>query len=191
MIAVPGIFDRPRVVHLVGAGGVGMSSLGQALLHSGHRVSGSDSSDSERTRRLARLGATIALGHAGENVPVDADLVIVAARTAPEKKERGITLFGVDTTSDGYSRGRKLDKVGQEESDTAELFFENVRVSDDDIVGERDRFLQVVGDEDDRRPGLLPQAEQLVRHDRLGLHVKRAERLVHQQDRRLVYQRGG
>ena len=67
-----------------------------------------------------------------------ADLVVVAARTAPEKKARGITLFGVDTTADGYSRGRKLDKVGQEESDTAELFFENVRVSDDDIVGELD-----------------------------------------------------
>ena len=67
-----------------------------------------------------------------------ADLVVVAARTAPEKKARGITLFGVETDAEGFSRGRKLDKVGQDESDTAELFFENVRVSDDDIVGELD-----------------------------------------------------
>ena len=67
-----------------------------------------------------------------------ADLVVVAARTSPEKKARGITLFGVETTAEGYSRGRKLDKVGQEESDTAELFFEDVRVSDDDIVGDLD-----------------------------------------------------
>jgi long-chain-acyl-CoA dehydrogenase len=67
-----------------------------------------------------------------------ADLVIVAARTSPEKKAKGITLFGVDTSLDGYSRGRKLDKVGQPESDTAELFFEDVRVSDDDIIGELD-----------------------------------------------------
>ncbi len=67
-----------------------------------------------------------------------ADLVIVAARTSPEKKAKGITLFGVDTSTDGYSRGRKLDKVGQDESDTAELFFEDVRVSDDDIIGELD-----------------------------------------------------
>jgi alkylation response protein AidB-like acyl-CoA dehydrogenase len=67
-----------------------------------------------------------------------ADLVVVAARTSPEKKAKGITLFGVDTSTDGYSRGRKLDKVGQEESDTAELFFEDLRVSDDDIVGELD-----------------------------------------------------
>ena len=67
-----------------------------------------------------------------------ADLVIVAARTSPEKKARGITLFGVDTAKDGFSRGRKLDKVGQDESDTAEMFFEDLRVSDDDIIGELD-----------------------------------------------------
>ncbi|NYD43732.1 acyl-CoA dehydrogenase family protein [Nocardioides panaciterrulae] len=67
-----------------------------------------------------------------------ADLVVVAARTSPEKKARGITLFGVETKAEGFSRGRKLDKVGQDESDTAELFFENLRVSDDDIVGELD-----------------------------------------------------
>lgn len=67
-----------------------------------------------------------------------ADLVLVAARTSPEKKARGITLFAVDTTLPGFSRGRKLDKVGQDESDTAELFFENVRVTDAEIVGELD-----------------------------------------------------
>src|SRR4051795_12203709 len=67
-----------------------------------------------------------------------ADLIIVAARTAPEKKARGITLFGVETTLEGYSKGRKLDKVGQPESDTAELFFENVRVGEDAIIGEFD-----------------------------------------------------
>jgi alkylation response protein AidB-like acyl-CoA dehydrogenase len=67
-----------------------------------------------------------------------ADLVIVAARTSPEKKARGITLFGVETDRPGFSRGRKLDKVGQDESDTAELFFEDLRVSDDDIIGELD-----------------------------------------------------
>ncbi|MBB6627737.1 acyl-CoA dehydrogenase family protein [Nocardioides sp. KIGAM211] len=67
-----------------------------------------------------------------------ADLVVVAARTSPEKKAKGITLFGVETAKEGFSRGRKLDKVGQDESDTAELFFENLRCTDDDIVGELD-----------------------------------------------------
>ncbi|MDQ6686215.1 MAG: acyl-CoA dehydrogenase family protein, partial [Actinomycetota bacterium] len=67
-----------------------------------------------------------------------ADLVVVAARTSPEKKARGITLFGVETSKDGFTRGRKLDKVGQDESDTAELSFEDVRVSEADIIGELD-----------------------------------------------------
>ncbi|MCW2781283.1 MAG: acyl-CoA dehydrogenase [Marmoricola sp.] len=67
-----------------------------------------------------------------------ADLVVVAARTAPEKKAKGISLFGVSTELEGFSRGRKLDKVGQDESDTAELSFVNVRVSDADLIGPLD-----------------------------------------------------
>ncbi|WP_300680986.1 acyl-CoA dehydrogenase family protein [Nocardioides sp.] len=65
-----------------------------------------------------------------------ADLVITAVRTDPEKGAKGITLFGIEATKEGFSRGRKLDKVGMEESDTAELFFENVRVTDAEIVGQ-------------------------------------------------------
>ena len=68
-----------------------------------------------------------------------ADLVIVAARTSPEKKARGITLFGVEADMAGYARGRKLDKVGQPESDTAEMFFEDVRVPSANIIGELDQ----------------------------------------------------
>jgi alkylation response protein AidB-like acyl-CoA dehydrogenase len=67
-----------------------------------------------------------------------ADLVVVAARTSPEKKARGISLFGVESDRDGFSRGRKLDKVGQDESDTAELSFEDLRVSGADLIGELD-----------------------------------------------------
>jgi long-chain-acyl-CoA dehydrogenase len=68
-----------------------------------------------------------------------ADLVVVAARTSPEKKAKGITLFGVETGMPGFTRGRKLDKVGQTESDTAELFFDDVRVPDGNVIGEVDR----------------------------------------------------
>jgi len=64
------------------------------------------------------------------------DMVIAAVRTAPELGAKGITLFAIDADKPGFSRGRKLDKVGMEESDTAELFFENVRCTDADIVGE-------------------------------------------------------
>ena len=64
-----------------------------------------------------------------------ADLVVVAARTSPEKKARGISLFAVESGMEGFNRGRKLDKVGQEESDTAELFFQDVRVPDSNRIG--------------------------------------------------------
>ena len=65
-----------------------------------------------------------------------ADLVITAVRTDPEKGARGITLFAIPSDAPGFSRGRKLDKVGQDESDTAELFFEDVRLGEDHIIGE-------------------------------------------------------
>ncbi len=68
-----------------------------------------------------------------------ADLVIVAARTSPEKKARGITLFAVEAGMPGFERGRKLDKVGQSESDTAELFFTDVRLPVGQVIGEVDR----------------------------------------------------
>jgi len=68
-----------------------------------------------------------------------ADLVVVAARTGPAKGAKGISLFGVETGMEGFTRGRKLDKVGQDESDTAELFFDNVRVPEDNLIGELDR----------------------------------------------------
>jgi len=68
-----------------------------------------------------------------------ADLVIVAARTSPDKGAKGITLFGVESGMPGFERGRKLDKVGQQESDTAELFFTDVQVPSANVIGEVDR----------------------------------------------------
>ncbi len=65
-----------------------------------------------------------------------ADLVIVATRTDPTKGAKGITLFMVEDGMKGFTRGRKLDKVGQEESDTAELFFQDVRVPDSNRIGD-------------------------------------------------------
>jgi alkylation response protein AidB-like acyl-CoA dehydrogenase len=68
-----------------------------------------------------------------------ADLVLVAARTSRGKAARGISLLGVETGMPGFERGRKLDKVGQQESDTAELFFTDVRVPGANVIGEVDR----------------------------------------------------
>lgn len=68
-----------------------------------------------------------------------ADLVLVAARTAPDQGAKGITLFAVESDLAGFERGRSLAKVGQHESDTAELFFDDVRLPADRVVGEVDR----------------------------------------------------
>src|SRR4051812_40774902 len=65
-----------------------------------------------------------------------ADLVIVAARTDPTKGARGITLFGVETGMAGFPPGGKPAKGGPTESDTAELFFQDVRVPDALRIGE-------------------------------------------------------
>jgi len=63
-----------------------------------------------------------------------ADLVVVAARTGEGARE--ITLFAVEAGMAGFERGRKLEKVGQPEADTAELFFEDVRLPDEQVLGE-------------------------------------------------------
>lgn len=63
------------------------------------------------------------------------DLAIVAARTDPTKGAKGISLFVLETGMPGYTKGSKLDKVGQVESDTCELFFDNVRVPAANLLG--------------------------------------------------------
>jgi alkylation response protein AidB-like acyl-CoA dehydrogenase len=68
-----------------------------------------------------------------------ADLVVVAARTTPGDRTRGISLFGVETDMSGFTPGRKLDKVGQPEADTAELFLDDVWVPDSHLIGDKDR----------------------------------------------------
>ena len=66
------------------------------------------------------------------------DVAVVAARTDPSKGAKGISLFLVESGLEGYTKGNKLDKVGQVESDTSELFFDNVRVSADALLGPQD-----------------------------------------------------
>ncbi|WP_298168360.1 acyl-CoA dehydrogenase family protein [Novosphingobium sp.] len=64
-----------------------------------------------------------------------ADLVIVVAKTDPSAGSRGISLLLVEADREGFKRGRKLDKIGQKASDTAELFFEDVRVPKENLLG--------------------------------------------------------
>ncbi|SCL20093.1 long-chain-acyl-CoA dehydrogenase [Micromonospora pallida] len=68
-----------------------------------------------------------------------ADLVVVAARTGVGRPSQCISLFVVERDTPGLTRGQKLDKVGQEESDTAELFFDDAVVPLDNLIGEPGR----------------------------------------------------
>ncbi|WP_171166907.1 acyl-CoA dehydrogenase family protein [Streptomyces sp. I05A-00742] len=65
-----------------------------------------------------------------------ADLVVVVARTTPEGGARGLSLLVVERGMEGFERGRNLDKIGQKSQDTAELFFTDVRVPKENLLGE-------------------------------------------------------
>ncbi|QNP67653.1 acyl-CoA dehydrogenase family protein [Streptomyces genisteinicus] len=65
-----------------------------------------------------------------------ADLVVVVARTTPEGGAHGLSLFVVERGAEGFERGRNLDKIGQKAQDTAELFFHDVRVPKENLLGE-------------------------------------------------------
>jgi len=67
------------------------------------------------------------------------DLVIVVAKTDPGKGAKGTSLFVVDTTMAGFSKGRRLKKIGMKAQDTGELFFDNVRVPVDHLLGQENR----------------------------------------------------
>lgn len=70
---------------------------------------------------------------------IQADLIIVAVKTDPSAGAKGISLILVETDRPGFQRGRKLDKVGQRSADTAELFFNEVRVPVENILGQEGR----------------------------------------------------
>ncbi|MEU2022369.1 acyl-CoA dehydrogenase family protein [Streptomyces sp. NPDC016469] len=67
-----------------------------------------------------------------------ADLVVVVAKTTPEGGAKGLSLIVVERGAEGFERGRNLDKIGQKSQDTAELFFNDVRVPKENLLGERD-----------------------------------------------------
>ncbi|MFJ4621195.1 acyl-CoA dehydrogenase family protein [Streptomyces sp. NPDC088812] len=68
-----------------------------------------------------------------------ADLVVVVARTTPEGGSGGQSLLVVERGMAGFERGRNLDKIGQKAQDTAELFFHDVRVPKENLLGEENR----------------------------------------------------
>ena len=75
-----------------------------------------------------------------------ADYVLLAAKTAPELGAKGVSLFMLDLTLPGVNRGRNLKKIGNKAQDTAELFFENVRVPASKMVGSLNQGWEILMD---------------------------------------------
>ena len=74
-----------------------------------------------------------------------ADLVVVVAKTDPREGAKGISLILVEGDRDGFERGRNLEKIGYKAQDTSELFFNNVRVPAENLLGGENRgFIQLV-----------------------------------------------
>ncbi|KAH7316537.1 acyl-CoA dehydrogenase/oxidase [Stachybotrys elegans] len=65
----------------------------------------------------------------------DAHVIVVYAKTEPEKGSKGITAFLVDTNTEGFSCARKLDKMGMRGSNTGELMFDSVFVPTENVLG--------------------------------------------------------
>ncbi|WP_018917519.1 acyl-CoA dehydrogenase family protein [Vreelandella zhanjiangensis] len=65
-----------------------------------------------------------------------ADMVIVCAKTDPSAGAKGVSLFLVDTSLPGFSRGKPIKKIGQHASDTAELAFDQLELTNDALLGD-------------------------------------------------------
>ncbi|MBT6124999.1 MAG: acyl-CoA dehydrogenase [Halieaceae bacterium] len=90
---------------------------------------------------------------------IHADLVIVAAITDPGKGAKGTSLFLVDASLPGFDKGKKIEKIGQHASDTAELFFQDVRLPANALLGELNKGFVIMMKELPReRLGIAAQA---------------------------------
>ena len=65
-----------------------------------------------------------------------ADLVVLAVKTDPQARAKGVSLLLVDTHLDGFKKGTNLDKIGLHSQDTSELFYDNVKVPADQLLGQ-------------------------------------------------------
>jgi alkylation response protein AidB-like acyl-CoA dehydrogenase len=67
---------------------------------------------------------------------INSDLVITVVKTDPSQRHKGISLLVIERGMEGFTRGRNLEKIGLKAQDTAELFFDNVRVPVANLLGE-------------------------------------------------------
>lgn len=104
---------------------------------------------------------------------LNCDLIVIACKTDPKAGAKGVSLIVAETDRPGFRRGRKLEKVGQPAADTAELFFDDLRVPVGNRLGEENQgFVYLMQD--------LPQ-------ERLVIAVYAAAALEHYLDTTVAY----
>jgi UDP-N-acetylmuramate--alanine ligase len=79
-------YHKLKHIHMIGIGGTGMNGIAEVLLNLSYRVSGSDIQENEATRRLARLGAEVHIGHRAEQIH-DSDVVVISSAITEENDE--------------------------------------------------------------------------------------------------------
>jgi alkylation response protein AidB-like acyl-CoA dehydrogenase len=90
----------------------------------------------------------------------NADLVIIVAKTDPDKGAKGTSLILVDAGTPGFAKGRNLDKIGQNSADTSELFLEDVRVPITNCLGEENQgFIYLMSQLPQERLGIAVSAQ--------------------------------
>jgi UDP-N-acetylmuramate--alanine ligase len=80
------VFEKYKVIHFVGIGGIGMSGIAEVLLNLGYHVTGSDLKESDTTRRLREMGIRVHIGHRGENID-SAHVVVVSSAVSNDNPE--------------------------------------------------------------------------------------------------------
>ena len=102
-----------------------------------------------------------------------AELIIVAAKTDPSLGSKGVSLVVVETEgAEGFQRGRNLEKIGKHASDTSELFFDNVEIPPENILGgeEGKGFYQMMQQ--------LPQERLIIACEAVGAMEGAVERTI-------------
>ncbi|BAU27821.1 acyl-CoA dehydrogenase [Aneurinibacillus soli] len=105
---------------------------------------------------------------------IHADLVVVVCKTDPAAKPayKGISLLVVDRNTPGFSRGKKLDKVGLRSQDTAELIFEDARVPVQNLLGEEGRGFYYLMDKLQQERLVVAIAAQVAAEEMLKLTME-------------------
>lgn len=80
-------FKEPLHLHFIGIGGISMSGLAEILLQEGFKISGSDSQESDLTRQLTKMGASVIYGQKADNITDGIDAVIYTAAIHPDNPE--------------------------------------------------------------------------------------------------------